>query len=351
MRMWNTPDVKAPKLMKMTLLLTAPVLACAQHWTPQASHSTASLRGVAAVSDQVVWASGTGGTFLRTTDGGATWRPSIVPGAEALDFRGVQAVDGRTAWLMSSGAGDKSRIYRTTDGGEHWTLLFTNPDAKGFFDGIAFRDAKHGAIAGDPVDGQMTVLTTEDGGQNWVRQTSPEALAEEAAFAASNSCLALTGSSDMWLGTGGGGGSRVFHSADNGRSWKVATTPVRSDVPSAGIFSLAFADATHGVVVGGDYAKPSETRQNIAITSDGGVTWTAPNGPGPGGFRSAAVWLAQPRLWVVTGTSGSDFSADRGVTWKHFDDGAYNALGGFSGRLLWAVGPEGRIARLTLPDR
>src|SRR3954447_824678 len=111
-----------------------------QTWIAQTSGTTASLRGVSAVNERVVWASGSGGTWLRTVDGGATWRASQVAGAESLDFRGVHAVDERTAWLMSSGPGDKSRIYKTSDAGDHWKLQFTNPDPKGFFDSLAFWD-------------------------------------------------------------------------------------------------------------------------------------------------------------------------------------------------------------------
>nr|AYC80288.1 glycosyl hydrolase [uncultured bacterium] len=104
--------------------------ASAQSWVLQTSNSTASLRGVSAVDSKVVWASGTGGTYLHTTDGGATWTAAKVPGAETLDFRGIRAIDGRIVYLMSSGAGDKARIYKTTDAGQHWDLQFTNPDPK-----------------------------------------------------------------------------------------------------------------------------------------------------------------------------------------------------------------------------
>ncbi|MES1257141.1 MAG: hypothetical protein ABUS51_01880 [Acidobacteriota bacterium] len=337
--------------MKILLLAAGGALAFAQSWAPQTSHTTATLRGIAAVSDQVVWASGTAGTWLRTTDGGSTWRPAVVAGAEALDFRGVQTLDGRTAWLMSSGAGEQSRIYQTLDAGEHWKLLFTNPDPNGFFNALAFRDARHGVLAGDPVDGRMTVFTTDDGGRHWSRQRTPPALPEEGSFAASNSCLRLAGKSDIWLATGGRGAARIFHSGDAGRTWKVATTPILNDGPGAGIFSLAFVDTRHGVAVGGDYTKPGQALGNIAFTADGGLTWAAPPGSGPSGFRSAAAWLTNPGLQIVTGPSGSDVSADNGRSWKRFDDGAYNALGVFAGRAVWAAGPRGRIARLSFPNR
>src|ERR1017187_8536066 len=103
---------------KLAIALFWATLAPAQTWVTQNTTTTASLRGVSAVNANVAWASGTGGTWLRTTDGGAAWTAAKVPGAEDLDFRAVQAVDERTAYLLSIGAGDKSRIYQTTDGGK-----------------------------------------------------------------------------------------------------------------------------------------------------------------------------------------------------------------------------------------
>src|SRR5437763_8717170 len=109
-----------------------------------------SLRGVSAVSRQIAWASGTRGTYLRTTDG-HIWIPEQVPGAEALDFRAVVAFSADEAFLMSAGPGDQSRIYHTTDRGKHWQLQFTNSNPKGFLDCIAFWDPKHGMVLADPV--------------------------------------------------------------------------------------------------------------------------------------------------------------------------------------------------------
>src|SRR5262249_10160226 len=103
-------------------------------WLKQSSGTTARLRGVSAVSLTVAWASGADGVYLKTTDGGATWRSATVPGAEALDFRDVEAFDADTAYLLSIGEGEHSRIYKTIDGGEHWRLQFTNSNPKAFFD-------------------------------------------------------------------------------------------------------------------------------------------------------------------------------------------------------------------------
>ena len=316
----------------------------AQTWINHESGVTASLRGVSAVNDRVVWASGSGGTYLMTTDGGVTWRAAIVPGAETLDFRGVHALNASSAYLLASGPGEKSRIYKTADSGAHWTLQFTNPDPKGFFDAIAFWDAQHGMVLGDPVDGAFVILTTTDGGEHWLRQHTQPALPNEGAFAASNTCLIIRGRREAWFGTGGPGGARVFHSEDSGHSWIVARTPVRNDAAAAGIFSLAFSDARHGMAVGGDYMKPAETEHNIAATSDGGRTWSEPVGSHPNGYRSAVAFVPDKKMWLAAGTTGSDVSYDDGRTWRLFDSGAFNALSFISSKTGWAVGPNGRLA-------
>ena len=275
---------------------------------------------------------------MRTKDGGATWHTSIL--AAGLDFRGVHAVNAATAWFLSSGPGDKSQVYNSAQ------RLYTNPDAKGFFDAIAFWDPQRGIVLGDPVDGRFAILTTGDGGRTWTRRPAPEALPNEGAFAASNTCLIVMGKQTAWFGTGR---ARVFRSDDAGLTWAAAQTPIRNDSPSAGVFSLAFSDRQHGVAVGGDYSKPSENADNIAITSDGGATWEAPAGTRPNGYRSAVAYLADRRAWIATGTTGSDISMDNGRNWKQFDTSAFNALGAVSSHAAWAVGPDGRIARLRWP--
>jgi photosystem II stability/assembly factor-like uncharacterized protein len=331
----------------LACLLTA-VAACGQQWIEQRSGVEASLRGISAANKRTVWASGTGGTVLRTVDGGATWESVVVPGAEKLDFRGIRVIDARTVFLLSSGPGDLSRVYRTTDGGTHWAVVFTNPDPPGFFDAIAFWDSKHGIIAGDPVGGSFTIFTTFDGGTNWDRRAAPAAASDEGAFAASNSCIMVRNVGEVWFGTGGPGGGRVFHSWDRGVNWTRANTGIRNDSQSAGVFSLWFRDAHTGIAVGGDYRNETETRGNVALTSDGGRSWKkVSESNGPHGYRSAVMWLPADKLWIATGTSGSDVSRDGGKTWKLFDSGAYNALGASQDGSVWAVGPKGRIAKLS----
>src|SRR6185437_9231384 len=121
------------------LLLAA---ASAQQWTRVNVPSTASFRGLIVVSDNVVWASGTDGTVIRTIDGGKTWSVMTVAGAEKLDLRGIHAFDANAAFVISSGPAEKgqAQIYRTTDGGKTWTKVFEEKRAGVFFDAIAFWD-------------------------------------------------------------------------------------------------------------------------------------------------------------------------------------------------------------------
>src|SRR6202011_1362347 len=92
----------------------------AQQYRIEPSHTTESLRGLSTPTSRIVWASGTHGTYLRSSDGGASWQSARVPGSEALDFRSVSAFDAKVAYLLSAGPGDRSRIYKTVDAGTTW---------------------------------------------------------------------------------------------------------------------------------------------------------------------------------------------------------------------------------------
>lgn len=319
-------------------------------WLTQTSGTTERLRGVSAVSQPVAWASGNHGTYVRTTDGGITWRAAKVPGADSLDFRDVEAFDANTAYLLSIGAGRQSRIYKTHNGGRNWILQFTNSNAKAFFDAMAFWDQNHGIALSDPVDGHFLLIRTSDGGKTWQEvpaRNLPAALPNEAAFAASGTCLTAQGKNHVWFATGGGA-ARVFRSADRGDTWTAAETPIRSGNASSGIFSIAFADDKIGVIVGGDFRNENAASEHVATTADGGRTWKLVDGKLPQGFRSGVVYvsgLASPIL-VAVGPSGSDCSLDNGWRWENLGTIGFHAVS-FAGakNAGWAVGENGRIAK------
>jgi photosystem II stability/assembly factor-like uncharacterized protein len=341
--------------MRLILAIIGTTLFCnvsAAQWTRQQSGTTARLRGLAVVNAKVVWASGAQGTYARTTDGGITWKSATVPGAADLDFRDIHACDEHKAFLLSIGAAEKSRIYHTADGGNTWALRFINHDPRGFLDAIAFWDDDHGIAMGDPVDGRFTILTTGDGGVNWKKSPSelmPLAKKSEGAFAASGTCLVVQGDRNAWFGTGGAAVSRVFRTADRGQTWTVDETPIAAASPSSGVFSLAFRDQNDGVAVGGDYKNPAQANRVVALTADGGRTWTLPKGRGPGGYRSGVAYVpgsAQPTL-VAVGPTGSDLSTDGGQSWMPLGTLGFHTVG-FAGPTDggWGAGDDGIIAKI-----
>jgi photosystem II stability/assembly factor-like uncharacterized protein len=321
-------------------------------WEPQPSGTPVRLRGVSAVDARVAWASGDKGTFVRTTDGGRTWKAGVVPGADGLDFRDVDAFSASTAYVLSIGEGEKSRIYKTVDGGGHWTLQFTNPTPGAFFDGMAFWDEQHGIAFSDPVEGHFLLVATSDGGATWTPLSSeawPPALPKEGGYAASGTSIAVQGSNDVWFGMGGPA-ARVLHSPDRGRTWTVAETPLATG-DGGGVFSLLFWNARDGLAMGGNHRHPEDPTGNVALTHDGGRTWSAPSGTRPSGYRSCVAWLrgAPGTTLLAVGPSGSDVSTDGGATWTPLGPPGFHAVAApRTGSTAWAVGEEGRIAKLRV---
>lgn len=329
----------------LTCLAAAAQAPTAGFWQLPPSPTTASLRGLSVVSDRVIWASGTGGTILRTLDGGAHWQAIAVPGASRLDFRDIKAFGADIAYAAAIAAG--GGIYKTSDGGRHWRLQYALQAANFFLDGLAFWNANHGLALGDPMQGKFLVLKTDDGGVHWRRILDlPPALPGEGAFAASGTALVAGPGGRAWFATGGPGGARVFRTSDAGASWQVVTTPIEVGTAGAGIFSLAF-HGSLGVAVGGDYTRPQASTRTAALSENAGAVWTLAPGSMPSGYRSAVAWLpgGGGQDWIAVGTNGGDISLDGGRDWRRVSDQGFNSVAATPGGTLWAVGARGRLGR------
>lgn len=331
------------KISVLLLIIFLSVSIASAQWQIQTVDTKASLRGLSVVSEKIIWASGTGGTFLKTVDGGKSWTVGKVPDAEKLDFRDVEAFDANTAYLLSIGDGESSRIYKTSDGGATWKLQFKNTNPKAFFDALAFWDETHGIAMSDPVDGKYVLLETSDG-ENWKpADTDKMANAKdgEAAFAASGTCILTQGKNNVFL-VSGGNDARVFRSVNRGLSWFVADTPFTKGTAGSGIFSIAMYDAKRGVIVGGNYEKPNDITNNLAFTSDGGKTWNLAKGLN--GYRSGVVYIDK-KIILAVGASGSDLSTDGGKIWTNLDKENYNAVAARGKKAVWAVGANGLVSK------
>ena len=344
----SVPTSTSPAASIVAQALAAPTL------QQQQSGTLNSLRAISPLNAQVAWASGAGGTYTFTKNGGTTWKAGVVPGAEALDFRDVQAISTQEAYLLSIGNGTDSRIYHTVDGGKTWELRFKNREDAAFYDCFAFWDPDHAIVMSDAVNGRFPVRRTTNG-RFWqdIGDHLPAAQTGEAAFASSGTCVATQGEDRAWIATGGAPEARILATTDGGNSWKAYGTPIVQGTPVSGIFTVAFRDALHGILAGGDLDQNTRTR-NVAVSSDGGKTWTlATNAP----FTGAAFGLSYTSAHdqgpnnkgvVITGPGGAAWSPDEGATWNRLPGvNGYWAVAFGNSQVGWLVGTEGRILKLT----
>lgn len=271
-----------------------------------------SFRGLSVINRKVAWVSGTGGTVLRTVDGGKSWQSISVPEMDKTDFRDIEGFDAYTAIVM--GIGKPARFFKTTDGGNTWDLIYYDDREGVFFDGLSFWNKKRGIAFSDPVGGHHLVIRTEDGGYTWQDvplKNIPEKLDPEFGFAASGTGIPVAGSNTVWLGMGGAK-SRVFKSEDGGLHWAVAETPLVHGGQSTGIYSLCFKDKKIGIAVGGDYT--DQFIQNTMVyTWDGGLTWHLPETQ-THQYRECVVHY-RGSIFFAVGPSGIDRTKDNGKNW------------------------------------
>ena len=292
----------------------------------------ASLRGLSPVSDQVCWASGSGGVWLRTTDGGNSWTHGVVGGLDTVDFRSIHAFDETRAVVAS--AGQPAVIYLTGDGGISWEKVHQESESA-FFDAITFIDSKKGFVLGDPVGGKWMILETLNGGKAWSPlENLPTAQDGEAAFAASSSSL-VAEKGQLILGTGGSYSNLYFYSFSS-RSWEKKPVPLMiQGLSSQGIFAI-LNHKKQLILVGGDFTQPEISQGNLIIFSKG--LFVMPE-VSPGGYRSGIASLKKPYWLITVGPEGSDFSENGGQNWKSFSNHGYHSVKSTANKkIIWASG-------------
>jgi len=356
--------------MRLTFAFALLTATASAQFTLQQSNSTASFRGIHAVSDKVAWASGTNGTVLRTVDGGEHWLACTVPPeAEKLDFRGVQAFDDKTAIVMSSGKGDASRIYKTSDGCNQWKLAMTNTEPEGFWDALFSDSSDHAWVMGDSIDGKSVMLEVRalDDAEPELELSlsNREVDRGTSSFAASNSTLLILKNDVQepgWKYLRWWAGDTPEHAyiyrlrRENNATCRPCReftekieVPMAQGVSTAGIFSLAFRPDKTLVAVGGDYKTPESTAKTAAWSADYGKTWTLSAKP-PHGYRSSVAWSNRLQAFLTVGPNGTDISYDNGKTWQPVGTDTERSSNWNALALPFVVGPKGRIGRLNAAD-
>lgn len=217
-----------------------------------------------------------------------------------------------------------------------------------FYDSMAFWNEKEGIAMGDPTDGCLSVIITRDGGNKWTKlscSSLPETEKGEAAFAASNSNIAIVGD-HAWL-VSGGKRARVFHTPDKGKTWEVFNTPIIQGKAMTGIYSVDFHDEDQGIIFGGNWEDKAYNEGNKAITSDGGRTWKLiSNGAGPG-YRSSVRYVpgSEGQGVVAVGSPGISYSPDRGESWVELSSEGFYAIEFVNDSIAFASG-QNKISRL-----
>lgn len=302
-----------------------------------------SIRAIEVLGEDVVFAGSNGayGIYNSAQDEVRVDRQqydSVYP-----EFR---AVAGTSEDIFLLSVGNPALLYKTGNSGLE--LVYKEEHEKVFYDSMTFWNDREGIAMGDPVEDCLSIIITRDGGQTWNKLSCdqlPKAAEGEAAFAASNSNIAVEGDK-AWI-LSGGARSRIFFTPDKGKSWEVYDTPLIQGESTQGGYSLDFYDDQNGVIIGGDYTSPEENETNKAITTDGGKTWNLiAEGEDPG-YKSSIRYVpgGEGEEIMAVGFSGISYSSDRGETWRELSDEGFYTIRFVNDSVAYAAG-KNRLAKL-----
>ena len=248
-------------------------------WKETVIDADQSFRGLDAVDRRTAWVTGGSATeggpgrVFRTTDGGRTWQDVSPPGTEGLLFRDVEARSAKTGRDPGHRAGrrvaDLPHHRRRGDLGRG--LRQRRPRGVLRLHGVLPRRP---ARAGDERPGRREVPDPRHRRLRPLVDRPPERRHAARPRRSTASPPAATASSrpatTAYFGSGGGA-ARVFRSNDFGLTW----TATDSTIPAgeaAGVFALAFRTPRQGIAVGGDFADPADGVDAVATTRHGS-TW------------------------------------------------------------------------------
>jgi len=303
-----------------------------------------SFRAIELMGNNLAFAANKGVYGLYNSQSGQ-WKTNLqLNDSIAPEFRAVASTS--SDFFMLS-VGNPGLLYKTGETGK-MELVYKEKDEKVFYDAMIFWNDKEGIAMGDPTNECLSVIITRDGGQSWNKLNCdefPKSEEGEAAFAASNSNIAVQGN-NTWI-LSGGKRSRIFHSSDKGKTWEVIDTPLLQGEATTGGYSLDFYDEMNGFIIGGDYTKPDGNTGNKARTKDGGKTWKlVAEGKDPG-YKSSVRYIpnGDSKELVAVGFTGISHSKDVGENWKQLSEEGFFTIRFLNDSTAYAAG-KGRVAKL-----
>jgi photosystem II stability/assembly factor-like uncharacterized protein len=323
-------------LLIFTLIALSTLMLKAQHIELLQQGMPTSIRGLSVVDDNVAWISGSKGYVAITTNGGKTWNWQQLKGFERSDFRDIEAFSDKKAVIMSSGT--PALILSTVDGGTNWKVNYRQTDSAYFLDAMDFDSSKHGFVMGDPIKGKFLLMETNDGGNTWSNANGPDALPNQAAFAASGTCLIAN---KLLAISTGGSNAELLTSQTKTINWVHHTLPIIHGKSAQGSFSVA-TGKNKLVIVGGDYQHDKQQDSTACYSTDKGLTWNLSDSF-PVGYQSCVAYI-NTDIFLSTGTPGSSITVNGGRNWVKIDGLSYNVCGKAKhGTLVLLAGDKGKI--------
>jgi hypothetical protein len=307
------------------------------------SGGSASLRGLCAVNEKVIWVSGSSGTVGLSTDGGKNWKWIHVLHYEKSDFRDIEAFSEQEAIVL--GITEPAVILRTTDGGNSWTTQFEDSSKSAFLDAMDFHNGQAIAV-GDPVGTRQYLIESNDRGITWKRMSLPDSDSThpgEAYFAASGSNIKWIGK-DQWAAVSGGKQSCLYISS---RRFPLL---LNQGAGTTGANSIAInpSDSNEAFIVGGDFSHDTTGYRNSLLIHFHPFSQLSPISP-PHGYRSCVEYVNDTQL-ICCGTSGVDFSYSGGFPWNLISHNSFHVCRrSKTGGKIFLAGAHGAIAVLELP--
>ncbi len=313
--------------------------------TPILEVDSLSIRAIEIIGPNLVFAANQG-TYGLYNSANNSWKTSAQTFQDSIpEYRAV-ASTGSDFFMLSTG--NPALLYKTGNNGQ-MELVYKEENEKVFYDAMAFWNDQEGIAMGDPTDKCISIIITRNGGKSWQKidcSQLPEAAEGEAAFAASNSNIAIQGN-NTWILTGGKS-SRILYSPDKGKSWQIFETPLVQGEATTGGYSMDFYDENRGIIIGGDYTKPEANEANKAITKDGGKSWQlVAKGQEPG-YKSSVRYVpgSDAQEIVAVGATGISYSNDGGKNWKKLSDEGFYTIRFLNDSIAYAAG-KGRVAKLN----
>ncbi|MDN3669225.1 YCF48-related protein [Echinicola jeungdonensis] len=311
-------------------------------WEILSTPTQQNILGLSPITDEIIWACGTEGLWMRTLDGGEAWEIGTIEGLDSVNFLDIEAFDAITAIAVS--AGMPAMIYKTTDGGKKWNPTFQG-SSHTILNGITFINEDKGYAFGEPVEGQWLILKTFDGGDSWINLTNTPIVEDPEQAPGKGSSLFAKGA-EIWFSSGGSQ-SQIYFSKNGGTAWEKIFVSERNGAYHLGISDLDKVGRQSLIGVGGDYSSPDNNENNVFLSSSDGQVWREPKGNPPSGFCSGVSYYPKNQWLITVGANGSDFSKNGGEHWEKFSDEVFNNVQkSHTEESIWASGSDGKIAKL-----